>query len=678
MGASADILQTLGLAGDDAAGGGGGRRGKHHNEKHPKGGGFGGGDRSVRRVTAEEGADGAGLGKEDDAARRRAASLRYRIPSSSVFMTVVVGFLQKGPAALAKQLGTRGGGGKGAPGSGAAGPAPRVPLPEYSGWKRLAPLARSLLTALLHLLTTARDGSLLLFLLRATRDFLLYAAPFPKLQRKLIKALVELFSHPPQVSTISFALAAATGDASAAAAASGKSAGAAGGAGAAAAESVPADTEASIRIAAFLRLRQAAVSLPHPALDAVFKGAYLGYVRASRAMNEASAPGVLLMAQCLAELYGVDEGAAYSHAFIYLRQLALHLRAALTTQTKEAVQAVYSWQYVNALRCWTAVLSRHASSPARPLFQLIFPLVQLLLGTARLVPTPRFFPLRLHAATMLTSLSWSTGVYVPIAPLLVEVLRSPALAAKPKEAATSTPPALALLIKVSEKALATRAVQDAVVNRALDVLLDAIKSQYYSIALPELVIPPVHALRAFAKGTRVALWRQRARAVADAFVAQAARIAAKRAALSVAPSDRAAVAAFMAAEAAQLKAERQAAREASAAAALREAQAKAAAARAAADDAASSDDDDEDEEGGAPAKRARKGDARDAGASSSSAAASGGGKKKKAVRFGGEMGPTGKKAAAPPAPAGTGKKGKKPIPRGGRADAVEDIDLDDL
>ena len=55
---------------------------------------------------------------------------------------------------------------------------------------------------------------------------------------------------------------------------------------------------------------------------------------------------------------------------------------------------IYSWQGINCLELWAKVLGAHADkAELRP---LVYPLTQLLLGAARLVPTPRFFPLRLR------------------------------------------------------------------------------------------------------------------------------------------------------------------------------------------------------------------------------------------------------------------------------------------
>jgi nucleolar complex protein 2 len=518
--------------------------------------------------------------------------LRYRIPSSSVFMSVVVNMLQHGHEAFAHHLGGRSKNDKTA----GTGPASRVPVSDYTGWERLSPLVRSFLTATLELLAQAQEVSLVTFVLRSLRPYIPYLQPFNKLIQRYMRRFTELFGSP-ALNGINIGMS------------SGEEEGA---------EAAVNDAESRVRIAAFMRLRQCAVVLPYPTIDHVLKHTYLAFVRNAKFVNESNAPSVLLMCNCLTELFGIDEVLTYQHAFVYIRQLALHLRAALTTKSKEALQAVYSWQFINCLRLWSAVLSRYATDPSKAMFQLVFPLTQIALGTARLIAIPRFFPLRVHVASMLIELSWSTGVFIPVLPLVLEMLNSPILTKKPKAAATDTPPALSMMIKVGTSTLESRAFQDALVNKLLDLVLDGVKCQYYSIALPELIVPAVTQLRTFAKSTRVGTWRHRAKALIDAFQAQAAKISAKRGSAGISPADRAAVVAFMSAEGEALKVERAKARELAAIATLKEAQERAAAAKHASgegrrgerdeDDDDDEEDDEEEsgeEEEGRPSKRAR-------------------------------------------------------------------------
>jgi nucleolar complex protein 2 len=101
-------------------------------------------------------------------------------------------------------------------------------------------------------------------------------------------------------------------------------------------------------------------------------------------------------ANCLVELYGINFTSSYQHAFVYIRQLAIHLRTAIHTKSKvlnfvtcknlhffiqESQQNVYSWQFVNSLLVWVKLLQTYGGSSELSL--LVYPLVQTIMGTIR-------------------------------------------------------------------------------------------------------------------------------------------------------------------------------------------------------------------------------------------------------------------------------------------------------
>ena len=96
------------------------------------------------------------------------------------------------------------------------------------------------------------------------------------------------------------------------------------------------------------------------------------------------------------------------------------LRDALTMKTADAYREVYSWRAINCLELWGRVVAAHAERGG--LAPLVYPVAQLLLASARLVPSPRWFPVRLRLARILNAVSAATSVFVPVAPLLLEVL----------------------------------------------------------------------------------------------------------------------------------------------------------------------------------------------------------------------------------------------------------------
>lgn len=386
---------------------------------------------------------------------------------------------------------------------------------NYSEFYKVAPLARTILVGITHLLRQSTDTSMLSYLLKAAKDFIPYLTGGGYGQgtriRKILHSFLSVFGT---------------------------------------------HESASVRIAAYLRIRQTAIVLPYPTIDLCYKGAYMAYVRGSKFMTESGAANIALTALCVSELYGIDDVTAYQHAFTYLRQLAIHLRTALTTRSKESLINVLSWQFINCLRLCTTVITSHGTDPSRPLFQLVYPLVSILQGLLRLQPSSKYYPLRTHIVGMLNEISWSTNVYIPIMPILVDILRSPLLTAKPHGAAPASPPLLNLMIKVGKTTSDTRSFQDVLVTRIFELLSDGLRIHYNNIAFPEIIIPIITTLRQFAKSTRVAPWRQKTKALIEALLAQGNKIAVKRTSLKVGPSDRIAIASFMQTEGTNLRQDR--------------------------------------------------------------------------------------------------------------------------
>lgn len=91
------------------------------------------------------------------------------------------------------------------------------------------------------------------------------------------------------------------------------------------------------------------------------------------------------MQRSLVELYSLDPTVTYQHGFVFLRQLAVHLRTAIQNKKQESIQTVYNWQFIHALSLWTNVIGVLYNNKVKLIQQLVHPLTELIVGAIRLV-----------------------------------------------------------------------------------------------------------------------------------------------------------------------------------------------------------------------------------------------------------------------------------------------------
>ena len=87
---------------------------------------------------------------------------------------------------------------------------------------------------------------------------------------------------------------------------------------------------------------------------------------------------------------------------------------------QESYTNVYNWQYMNCLKLWVHVLCTYAGK--KDLLPLVYPVTQIITGVAQLVPTTRYFPLRMHCVKLLNKIANETGTFIPVTGLLLEML----------------------------------------------------------------------------------------------------------------------------------------------------------------------------------------------------------------------------------------------------------------
>ena len=375
-------------------------------------------------------------------------------------------------------------------------------LPSSSPkWPKLQVLVKSFLKNLLHLMLGVTDSEMLVMLMNSIQTYVPYIASIPNLPKRYLKELLSTWST------------------------TGKS---------------------ELRTSCFLSIRQLALVTPFPFIEQVMKGVYLSFVRNAKTMNEQSRTAVAMMGKCIVEILGIDLVAAYQHAFVYIRQLAIHLRNAIKNKSKDAYAAVFNWQYMNCLMVWAAVISTYPKE--NQLQPLMYPLVQIIIGTVNLVPAARYFPMRFHCVELLNKLSAATGgTLIPIPSLLLDVLRCPEFGKS--SPSTRKPPMMEYIVKVSTKELQTKSYQESCISKALELLENHFSIHKWSISYPELAHSTVAALRKFSRDSQVARWRQQCKAVMVRIQKQTTLVESRRNNATFGPKDLESAKNFMSKEA---------------------------------------------------------------------------------------------------------------------------------
>ena len=125
------------------------------------------------------------------------------------------------------------------------------------------------------------------------------------------------------------------------------------------------------------------------------------------------------------------------------------------------------------------------------------------MGSNRLIPMPRYFPLHLQITRSLLALTQHTQTYIPLAPPLLAILTSATSVSKPKSS-TLKPIDLEFTIRAQTQYLKTRIYVEVLVEETCYLLAEWGAVSQSSVAFPEIITPIIVALKRNIKESKAA------------------------------------------------------------------------------------------------------------------------------------------------------------------------------
>lgn len=269
----------------------------------------------------------------------------------------------------------------------------------------------------------------------------------------------------------------------------------------------------SIRENAFLRIRQLVQLMKNSKTDiseSIFRSMYLTYVRNCKVYNQNSLVLIAFLTNSLIEIYKLDISLAYQQAFVYIRQLALHLRLAYIKKGESSTKVVRSWQYILSLKLWIKIVSV-LSADNSGLVLLAYPIIQISYGLLNLFTSVYYLPLKFFLFPGLQELAARCKVFIPLNHFLCELVEEIQNQFGEKSVHDSeeqlTLGQLKFMLSFPSNTIHQKPVRDFILQEVLGCIRTEIELYRYSPSFPEYFCLLLKKLKVLSKCVKTQYYR---------------------------------------------------------------------------------------------------------------------------------------------------------------------------
>ncbi|CAH8360453.1 unnamed protein product [Eruca vesicaria subsp. sativa] len=359
----------------------------------------------------------------------------YDIEDSETFANVIIFVLQKADDTFRSILGL----------SGSANKEKILKLNNNAKWDSVKPLVKSFFISTLHLLKQAADLEITVFALAQLRVSTVFFAAFPEMLQKLIKLSIDLW---------------VTG-------------------------------EETLSHQAFLILKDISMVFNSEYFDTCFINMYKAFLHDCDTPKANSEKRLPLLRDSLVELCSQDMQKSCTKASVSITQLAKLLKMALTTKNK-ALEKIHSEHYTSCLDLWVSFIAANVED--YDLQSLLYTVIQVINGVATLFIGPRYLLLRVKCIQWLNHLSRASGIFIPIASLVLDMLEykttNEGKKQKKKLEAVSS-------VKLPKNWLKSQNFQEQCIFSVIELLANHFAQWSFHISFPELATISIMRLKKF-------------------------------------------------------------------------------------------------------------------------------------------------------------------------------------